>query len=145
MKKSEQAIVVEQVFDVSVLELWKAITELDQMKKWFFVNIETFEEVLGFETRFVVENKGRIFPHLWKITEVDPFRKITYNWKYEGYKGDSDVTFELFGSGEQSKLTLTHTVLEDFSDEIPEFSRESCEAGWTYFIKQSLKEYLQSK
>ncbi|MFD2034483.1 SRPBCC domain-containing protein [Belliella marina] len=145
MKKSEQAIVVEQVFDVSVLELWKAITELDQMKKWFFGNIEAFEAELGFETRFVVENEGRIFPHLWKITEVDPFRKITYNWRYEGYEGDSDVTFELFGSGEQSKLTLIHRVLEDFSTGIPEFSRESCESGWAYFIKQSLKEYLQSK
>ncbi|MCH7409344.1 SRPBCC domain-containing protein [Belliella sp. DSM 111904] len=145
MKKAEQAIVVEQIFDVSILELWKAITELDQMKKWFFVNIETFVAELDYETRFVVENEGRIFPHLWKITEVDPFKRITYNWKYEGYEGDSDVIFELFGSAKQSKLTLTHTVLEDFSDEITEFSRESCESGWIYFIKQSLKEYLQSK
>lgn len=143
MKNTDKPIVVEQTFDVSITELWNAITELKQMKQWFFENIESFEPKVGFETRFVVENEGSVFPHLWKITEVERLNKITYNWKYEGYTGDSFVTFELVEQGKNTKLKLVHTTTKDFPSNIPEFTRESCIGGWNYFIKQRLKEYLK--
>jgi len=145
MKNTDKPIVVEQTFNVSIGELWSAITELNQMSQWYFQNIEAFDPKVGFETRFVIENEGRSFPHLWKITEAEPLRKITYNWKYEGYPGDSFVTFELFGEGENTRLKLTHTITESFPNDIPEFTRESCIGGWNYFIRQSLKDYLKSK
>jgi len=142
MKKSDAPIEVVQTFEVPITRLWDAITAQPQMIQWFFDNIEAFEPVEGFESRFVVENEGRIFPHLWKITQVDPPRMISYNWKYEGYPGDSFVTFELTETGRSTKLQLIHTVTEDFPDNIPEFTRESCMGGWTYFIHERLKEYL---
>ncbi len=145
MRKSEQPIIVEQVFGVSIDELWNAITEPEQMRQWFFENIEAFEPKVGFETRFVVKNEDRVFPHLWKITEVVPLRKIAYNWKYEGYTGDSFVTFELVEQGENTKLKLVHTITKDFPSNIPEFTRKSCTSGWEYFIKQRLKNYFKSK
>ena len=67
---------------------------------------------------------------------------ITYNWKYEGYPGDSFVVFELFEQNNSTKLRLTHNVQESFPQNVPEFSREMCVEGWTFFIKESLKEYL---
>jgi uncharacterized protein YndB with AHSA1/START domain len=143
MKDTDEAIIIEQTFQVSIDQLWNALTELKQMKQWFFENIEAFEPKVGFETRFIVENEGRVFPHLWKITEVEPGRKISYNWKYEGYAGDSFVTFQLSEQGNFSKLTLTHRVTESFPQDIPEFKRESCEEGWNWFIKQRLKAYLK--
>jgi uncharacterized protein YndB with AHSA1/START domain len=143
MKKTDEPVIVEQVFNVSRRMVWHAITDLKQMKRWFFENIESFLPEIGFETSFIVENEGRVFPHLWKITEVEPYKKITYNWKYEGYTGDSFVTFELFEQGGQTKLILTHRVTESFQNGIPEFKRESCLGGWNYFIKQRLKEYLE--
>jgi uncharacterized protein YndB with AHSA1/START domain len=145
MKNTDKPIVVEQTFEVPPGELWKAITEVKQMTQWFFDNIEAFEPNVGFTTRFVVEHENRTFPHLWKITEVEPLRKITYNWKYEGYAGDSFVTFELFEEGNNTRLKLTHTLTKDFPQDIPEFARESCIGGWNYFIRQSLKDYLKSK
>ncbi len=72
-------------------------------------------------------------------------RKIIYNWKYRDYPGDSNVSFELFEEGKCTKLKLTHTVLSDFPEDIPEFSRESCLAGWKYFISGRLKEYVAGK
>lgn len=115
------------------------------MVQWFFENIPDFEASIGFETQFVVENEGRIFPHQWKIMEVHPQRKIAYNWKYEGYEGDSTVSFELATIPTGTQLTLTHEVLESFREDIPEFSRESCEGGWNYFIKEKLKAFIQVK
>jgi uncharacterized protein YndB with AHSA1/START domain len=144
MKTTDQPILVEQLFEVSPTELWKAITQGEQMKHWFFENIETFEPKVGFETRFVVESNQRTFPHQWKIIEVEPLKRITYNWCYEGYDGDSLVTFELTEQGKNTRLVLTHTTTKDFPANIPEFTRESCIGGWNYFIKERLTNYLQS-
>jgi uncharacterized protein YndB with AHSA1/START domain len=82
--------------------------------------------------------------HLWTITEVIPQQKLVYNWKYEDLAGDSYVTFELEEIDNKTNLTVTATVTEDFSDEIPEFTRESCLGGWTYFIKQQLVSFLET-
>jgi hypothetical protein len=53
------------------------------------------------------------------------------------------VTFELFKEGDGTRLRLTHIVLKDFPDDIPEFKRESGLAGWRYFLGERLKAYLQ--
>ena len=145
MKTTESPIVVEQRFNASPSKVWKAITEIHQMRQWFFENIEAFEPKVGFTTKFVVENEGRIFRHLWGITEVTPKKKICYNWKYEGYTGDSIVTFTLSTNNNYTQLRLTHQVTADFPQDIPEFKRESCLDGWNYFIKKRLNEYLASK
>ena len=97
MKKADEPIVVEQIFDTSKENVWDAITVLDQMKQWFFDNIDSFEPVAGFETRFVIKVEDRIFPHVWKLTEVVPLKRITYDWRYDGYPGSSIVVFELIG------------------------------------------------
>ena len=62
-----------------------------------------------------------------------------------GDKGEGFVSFELFEKGEQSLLRLTNEGLETFPRDIPEFSRESCKAGWEYFIQQNLKAYLEKE
>ncbi|KAA3631479.1 MAG: SRPBCC domain-containing protein, partial [Calditrichaeota bacterium] len=87
--------------------------------------------------------EGRVFPHRWKILRVEPHRLISYSWKFDNYDGDGYVTFELSEEKDKTKLRLTCTITEDFDDSIPEFKRESCVGGWEYFIKQSLKEYLE--
>jgi len=143
MKITEEPIIVEQFFHKPIAEVWSALTELQQMRQWFFENIPDFRPEVGFSNRFIVNNEGRVLPHLWRIVEIDPLKKITYNWKYEGYAGDSRVTFELFGKTGGTKLRVSHKTMTDFSANIPEFTRESCLGGWQYFINQRLKEYLE--
>lgn len=145
MKITDGPIFVEQVFNTTKENLWSAITILDRMKKWFFDNISSFEAVVGFETQFVIEVEGRVFPHLWKLTDVVPNNKITYDWRYGGYPGSSIVDFEIIEEGKQTKLRLTATVVENYPDAIPEFKRESGVEGWNYFIKNSLKEYIENE
>jgi len=135
-------VIVEQRFRTSVEELWKAITELDQMTQWFFENIPSFRPEVGFQTKFNVKTPERDFMHLWKLTEVEPLKKITYHWTYPDYPGDGYVTFELSEESDQTLLRLTAKGMETFPQDIPEFSRESCIGGWEYFINQRLKDYL---
>ena len=145
MGKTTKAIVVEQLFDTSVENVWSSITVLDRMQQWFFNNIPSFEPIVGFETQFIIQVEDRVFPHIWKLTEVVPLKKITYDWSYEGYSGSALVVFELIEKGDQTLVKLTSTVVEDFPDNIPEFKRESGVEGWNYFIKKSLKDYLEER
>ncbi len=142
MKTTDTPIIVEQLFNKSVKEVWQAITVLDQMTQWFFKDIPEFKAEVGFKVQFNVKATSRDFLHLWEITEVIPEQKLVYNWKYKDVKGKSYVTFELFEVRNQTKLLLSTKIVEDFDDAIPEFKRESGVAGWNYFIKDSLKGFL---
>ena len=145
MKKDDEPIIVEQTFNLPIESIWKAITEIDQMRQWYFANIPSFKPEVGFETQFNVKSQDRNFLHMWKVTEVVPLKSITYNWKYDRYPGDSFVVFELFNEKNLTKLKLTHEVRESFPEDIPEFKRASGLEGWIFFIKKSLKEYFEKK
>jgi uncharacterized protein YndB with AHSA1/START domain len=142
MKQGEPPIIVEQSFAASIDTVWRAITEVDQMRQWYFSNILAFRAEVGFETRFEVTNQGRVFPYRWKVTKVVPLKTLEYNWQYDGYSGESLVAFELFEQNGLTALSLTARVVESFPEGIPEFTRESGIGGWTYFITQSLKTFL---
>ena len=143
MKTTEAPIIIEELFNVPAKTVWDAITDIHKMRQWFFENIEDFKPEIGFKTQFNVQSENSNFIHLWTITEVEPFKKITYNWKYKNFEGDSLVHFELFEAKNNTLLRLTTQIIEDFSTNIPEFKRESCIEGWNYFIKQNLKNFLE--
>ena len=143
MNLKDKPIVVEHTFEVSTSIIWDAITTIEKMKQWFFENIEDFKPEVGFETKFNVISGNRNFIHNWKITEVQPLKKITYHWNYDNYVGDSFVHFELFTHENNTLLRVTTEIIEDFKPDIPEFKRKSCEGGWNYFIKQRLKNYIE--
>lgn len=143
MKTSDQPVIVEQLLNASVNKVWKAVTDRDLMVKWFFDNIPSFKPETGFKTQFNVVSGERNFLHLWEVTKVIPEKKITCNWRYEGYEGLAEVTFELFEKGNSTNFKVTAEVKEDFTDGIPEFERESCVGGWEYFIQGSLKNFFE--
>ena len=144
MKVNDEPITVEITLSFPIEKVWSAITELPQMHKWFFEEIENYEPVVGFETRFNVKSESRVFPHLWNVTEVNFPHEITTNWKYEGYTGNSLVTFKLESKNNGTQIKVITKIVEDFTDDIPEFQPESCIAGWEYFLDR-LNSYLQNK
>ena len=142
MKKTDPPIIVQQRFDATLARVWQAITEIDQMRQWYFDNLPDFQAELGFETAFEVSHDGRNFLHQWKVTEVIPLKKLVYGWQYAQYEGKADVVFELSRHEGQTLLQVSTHINEDFPADIPEFDNESCKAGWEYFIQQRLKAYL---
>lgn len=143
MKTTEPPIIVSQVFEASIETVWNAVTEVEQMRQWFFENIPNFKAEVGFHTAFNVKAPSRDFLHIWIVTEVIPKQKIVTKWKYENCKGTSYVTFELKPQNAGIHFTVTTKVVEDFPDDIPEFERESCIGGWNYFIKERLVAFLK--
>jgi len=74
---------------------------------------------------------------------VIPNKKLSYSWRYDGYPGDSYVTFELFEEGDKTRLKLTHEGIESFGTDNPDFARENFDAGWTHLISTAIKEFVE--
>jgi len=143
--KNSDPITVEQIYDASIDTVWKAITEPDQMRQWYFPYIPDFKAKVGFETKFLVQNEGRNFTHIWKVTKVIPQKLIGYSWNFDEYSGEGYSTFELTSKEDKTILYLKSEVIREFPDDIPEFKRESGEAGWNYLIGQSLPAYFNTQ
>ena len=138
-----EAVVIERTFNAPVGRVWKALTDVEEMRQWYF-NLKQFKAEVGFEFEFVVEHEGTTYHHLCKVTEVIPQKKLAYTWRYKGHEGDSLVTFELFADGDETRLKLTHQGLETFP-KTAAFARKNFEAGWTAIIDSELKQFLEGK
>ncbi len=138
----QEPFVIERTYHAPLEKVWKAITDKNQMKEWYF-NIESFEPKVGFEFTFTAGNEDKRYTHICKITDVEPGKKLRYSWRYEGLEGISFVTFELFPEGDSTRVKLTHEGLESFKTDNPDFARKSFEGGWTHILGKSLKEYVE--
>ncbi len=143
MDMNADPIMVEQTYNASIAVVWKAITDKDQMRQWFFETMTDFEPEVGFGTQFNVRVEDQDYPHQWKVIDVVSERRIAYDWRYGGFRGNSSVTWELSETPNGTKLKLTHKGIETFPQDNPVFSRESGQAGWDYFLHESLKAFLE--
>ena len=137
-----EPFVIERTYNAPVEKVWKAITDKEDMKQWYF-DIAEFKPEVGFEFQFEGGKEDKCYLHLCKITEVIPRKKLQYSWRYDGYEGNSFVTFELFAEGNKTRLKLTHEGLETFPISNPDFAKENFVEGWTYLIGTSLKEFAE--
>jgi uncharacterized protein YndB with AHSA1/START domain len=139
-----EAVVIERTFNAPVARVWKALTEANEMRIWYF-DLKEFKPEIGFEFEFIVEHEGNTYHHLCKVTEVIPQKKIAYTWRYKGEPGDSLVTFELSAEdNNKTRLTLTHTGIETFP-KTPAYARKNFETGWTQLIGSELKQFVEQK
>ncbi|WP_210485980.1 SRPBCC family protein [Rufibacter aurantiacus] len=137
-------ILVESTVNAPSETVWQALTHKEQMKEWYF-DLAEFRPEVGFEFQFSGGPEDRSYLHLCQITEVEQGRKIAYSWRYDGYPGNTLVTFELFPQGDKTQVRLTHTGLETFPVSNPDFARTNFEAGWNEIIGQLLPAYLEKK
>jgi len=140
---STDAVIVERTLNAPVARVWSALTDVDQMRQWYF-DLKEFKAEVGFEFEFVVEHEGNTYHHLCRVTEVIAPRKISYTWRYHGAPGDSLVTFELSPNGDRTRLKLTHTGIETFP-KTPAYARNNFETGWTTIIDSELRQFVEQK
>jgi len=140
---NEKKVTVERIFDANIQAVWRAITEKDLMKQWYF-DVDDFRPEVGFKFRFPGQgHKGEEYMHICEVTEVIPSKRLQYSWTYENHEGYSLVTFELSEQDNgQTKLVLTHTGLESFPNNNPDFAKESFNEGWNYLVNISLKDFM---
>lgn len=138
-----EPIIVERTFDAPVGRIWTALTNVNEMRQWYF-DLKEFKAQVGFEFDFVVEHEGNTYHHLCRVTEVVPQKKIAYSWRYKDEPGDSLVTIELWPEGEKTRLKLTHSGIETFP-KMPAYARKNFETGWTAIIGTELKRFVEQE
>lgn len=138
-----QPIVLERLFNAPPSKVWNALTDKNEMKNWYF-DLAEFKAEKGFKFQFLGgPDPDKQYLHLCVITEVIPEKKLTYSWRYDGYSGNSFVTFELFEQQNKTLLKLTHKGLETFPKENPDFAIGNFANGWNHIVHNALKEYLE--
>lgn len=134
---------IERIFNAKRAEVWRAITEKELMKQWYF-DLPEFKAEIGFVFEITGgEEGGTQYLHRCEITEVVLNEKLTYTWVFVGYEGVSYLTFELFDAEEKTKLKLTHSGIETFPADNKDFAFENFVKGWDHIINISLKEFLE--
>ena len=140
-----EPLIVERTLNAPVSRVWHAITDNEQMKKWYF-KLPDFEPRVGFEFSFNGQgSKGEKYMHNCRITAVEPEKKLSYTWAYDRYPGNSEVSFELFPEGEKTLVRITHTGLESFPQDTPDFGVESFSKGWNHILGISLKNFVEKE
>jgi len=139
----QEPYVIERSYDASSSNVWKAITEKELIRQWFF-EIQDFRPDVGFQFSHSKEDGDNSYLLICTVTEVLVGKRLSYSWKYEGIPGDSLVTFEIFPEGKKTKLRLTHAGLETFPANRPElFGRDKFATGWNYLIEETLPRFLE--
>lgn len=137
-----EPFVIERILNAPADKVWKAITDKDQMKEWYF-DIAAFKPEVGFEFEFEGRKDDECYLHKCKVTEVVPGKRLKYSWRYEGFEGNSFVTWELFPEGAKTRLKLTHEGIETFPVHNGDFAKENFVEGWNYIIGTALPNYVE--
>jgi uncharacterized protein YndB with AHSA1/START domain len=132
---------IEYTYDAPIGKVWQALTSEGEMREWYFPQLIHFETKPGFEFEF--RDDGSPYQKNWTVTKVVDGKLLAHNWSYKDYPGSSEVTFELFDMGEQTRLKLTHTGIGSFPDDM-HFARHRFEDGWKNILGHNLKEHLSS-
>jgi len=143
LKSKPAPVIVEQTYNAPVARVWKALTDKDEMKCWYF-DMKDFKPKVGFTFEFKGEDKGFVYLHHCRIKEVVTNKRLVHSWRYEGYGGDSQVTFELFAKGRRTLLRITHEGLDTFP-KIPAFDRANFLGGWTYIGGTLLRKFVEDR
>jgi uncharacterized protein YndB with AHSA1/START domain len=140
----DNPIIVEQLLNAPVQKVWKALTNRDEMKIWYF-DLKEFKPEKGFRFSFTGgPSPEKQYLHVCEITEVIPEKKLAHSWRYDGYPGISFLTFELTPQGNKTLLKLTHKDLGTFPQDNPDFARKNFVEGWNSIINDSLVNYFKT-
>lgn len=137
-------IIIEQKVNAPAEKVWKALTDRDEMKIWYF-DIPDFIPEEGAVFNFYEPGNERKYHHQGKILEIIPGRKLKHTWLYPEFSDQKTIlSWELQPDGEQTLLRLIHENINGFSDLGENFSEKAFTEGWTQIIDDSLVPYLES-
>jgi uncharacterized protein YndB with AHSA1/START domain len=142
---NDTPVIVERTYNAPVSKVWTAITDKIEMKKWYF-DLSDFKAEPGFRFQFKGGREDGIqYLHLCEVLDVVKEKKLSYSWRYDGYAGNSTVTFELFDETNRTRVRLTHDGLNTFPSDNSDLDPKNFVEGWNSILGENLKNYLENK
>lgn len=135
-------IIISQLFDCGITEVWNALSNEDALKTWYFpVQNYTFE--VGKTFSFYESDYSQNFLHKCEFLRIEPMKIIEHTWAYPHYsKGVSVLKWEISQEGNKTKVQITHSGTENLADAGHDFKRSNFEKGWNAILKTQLRNYL---
>ena len=134
-------LVLSNIFDLSLSQLWQSLTWPKAIQQWFFKEIQDFKPIKGFKTAFVFCNENESYTHCWEVLEAVDQQKLTILWHYKECPGQMKVIFELLPKGQGVQLQLCVFILKPFPDKAA-FSAPVMERGWCDLIQNRLLNFI---
>ncbi len=141
--ENNEPVIVKHVYNASADRVWKALTDKEEMAQWYF-KVDDFKPEVGFNFQFTGGSEDKQYLHLCEVMEVVPGKKLTHSWRYDGYPGNSFVTWELEEKDGKTEVTLTHIGLESFPQDLADFARSNFAAGWDEIVNKELAKYVEA-
>jgi uncharacterized protein YndB with AHSA1/START domain len=136
-------ITVQYKINAPAEKVWKALTDKNEMKSWYF-DIHDFTLEAGKEFNFYEPGEAKKYHHQCHILEIIPNQKLKHTWSYpELSDAITTVTWDLQKEDTGTLVTLTHDDIEGFDSLGENFSKKSFTEGWNGIIGKSMKEYLE--
>lgn len=136
----KDTIIREEIINHSIDKVWQAITDSEEISKWFLK--AEFKAEVGSDYTFTSpgENCTKI---TGVIKEAAPYT-LVYTWIVEDTNVETTVKWVLEDLGETTKLYLEHSGISNFLAETAVQMFESFNGGWKNCIK-GLQAYLNKK
>lgn len=67
-------LIKEFSYNAPIDKVWEAVTETENLKEWYFSQIQKFEPVVGF--RFQFTDKGAEYQKEWIVTKINGRKNI---------------------------------------------------------------------
>ena len=140
-------LVLEKIYNAPIHVVWKAITDREQLKQWYFDFSVDFKLEIGHQFDWYAgPPNGKQWLHRGKILEIVEGSKLVYTWEYPGYTGSSKVIWELRAiDNNTTKLIFTHIFTVPFDVKEEALSRKNFAEGWNYIINIGLVEFLKKQ
>ncbi len=140
-----ETIHIERTYPISAEKLWKALTDKQTMKDWFF-EIPNFSTEEGAEFEFYKSNTAGQQLHQCQVIETKAPEIFKFTWRHpKQSEGTSIITWRLIPRRGATTLHLTHEGLENFKDAGENFSQDKFESGWEKLLGESLNKFLERR
>jgi uncharacterized protein YndB with AHSA1/START domain len=143
MEKGLEAKVSAEI-NASPAEVWKALTDPEEVKKYFFGTNVISDWKVGSPIKFTGEWEGKPYEDKGTILELIPERKLVYTY-WSSFSGTEDIPENYANVSYILTPAKWGTLLEIIQDGIAdEEKRAHSEANWK-MVLDSLKELVYAK
>jgi uncharacterized protein YndB with AHSA1/START domain len=141
----DETISLERIYTAPINAVWAAVTEKEQLRKWYFDFSESFKLEPDHEWEWWAGPPGgKQWLHRGKITDVVAGKKLAHTWEYPGYQGKALVEWELVELDKNStRLNFEFKILIPFDQNEEALKRKNFVEGWNYIVHTGLKEFLE--
>lgn len=129
VRRDEQKVVMERIFDAPPELVWKTITDPDLIPKWwgpeeYLTVVELMDLKVGGRWRFINrDTEGNEFAFSGVYTEIDPPNRLVQTFNFEpigpGHETTETLTLEPTADG-RTRMTMSsaYKTLEDLDGQV---------------------------